>query len=101
MVAYEFRQVNGQPVRCVNYNSADWYSMNDVFAAIGTRTESTQTARRLNASGRNHAIKILLYGATHPAWHITINGVKLILSGSKKLRGNNPQQLQLTIGGLV
>jgi len=100
-VSYEFRQINGQPVRSVVYNSADWYSMNDVFAAIGTRTESSQTARRLNAAGRNQAVKILLFGANNPAWFVTINGVKLILSASKKLRCNNPQQLQLTIGGLV
>ena len=96
----EYRKLFNQLVRVIPFEDVDWYSVNDVNRAIGSRTESTQVARRLNNSG-TRTIKIQIFGNTHPAWFTPISGVKLILSGSRKMQGNNPQQLQITIGGLV
>ena len=100
---YDFRQINGNQVRVVAYEDIDWYSVNDVNRSIGSATGSNQVAKKLNSGDRVLAIKIHIYGNTHPAWFTPITGVKLILSGSRKVKNNREaeHQLQLTIGGLV
>lgn len=101
--SYEFRQINDSQVRVIDYEDVDWYNVNDITRGIGVATPSNQIAKQLNSGERQLAIKILIYGNTHPAWFTPITGVKLILSGSRKIKNNKQsiQQLQLTIGGLV
>lgn len=101
--SYEFRQINDSQVRVIDYEDVDWYNVNDITRGIGVATPSNQIAKQLNSGERQLAIKILIYGNTHPTWFTPITGVKLILSGSRKIKNNKQSipQLQLTIGGLV
>lgn len=94
-VPYERREMNGRPVRVIRYVGDEWYSMNDVHAAIGVRTGGGQAARRLNAAGQTLALKILITGNTHPAWFASGSGVDLIKLGSRGMR--RPVNIQLTI----
>lgn len=81
----------------VEIEGAKWYSINDVHAALGSRTESTQTVRRLNAR-QPLARKIWLYGVTQPGWFTTELGVRLLMCGCQKAR--QPQgQLTLDFSG--
>lgn len=101
--SYEFRQINDSQVRVIDYEDVGWYNVNDITRGIGVATPSNQIAKQLNSGERQLAIKILIYGNTHPAWFTPITGVKLILSGSRKIKNNKQsiRQLQLTIRGLV
>ena len=83
-VPYESFRFMGGEVRMVESEGVKWYSINDVFRCIGSRTESTQSVRRLNAR-RELARKIQLFGMTHPGWFTTLLGVRLLLSASKKV----------------
>ena len=94
-VPYERREMNGRPVRVIRYIGDEWYSVNDVHAAMGVRTGSGQAARQLNAAGRTLAMKILITGNTHPAWFASGTGVKLMEAGSRGMR--RPVSIQLTI----
>ena len=44
-IPYETRMFNNSPVRCVTIDNETWYSMNDLHAAMGSRTESTQSCQ--------------------------------------------------------
>lgn len=59
---------------------------------MGSRTESTQCVKRLNATSPM-AQKIRLFGTTHAAWFTTELGVQLLLCSSRKVRGG--RQLML------
>lgn len=92
-IPYSRKKVNGIDVRCVTLNGEDWYSMNDVHRIVGSSTGSSQAAKKLNLR-QILAKKILLGGLTHPAWFVTIMGMNLLLSGSKKYQAQ--QQLGIT-----
>ena len=94
-VPYESFRFKGGEVRMVENEGAKWYSINDVFRCIGSRTESTQSVRRLNAK-RNLARKIQLFGMTHPGWFTTLLGVRLLLSASKKVESGKELMLEFT-----
>lgn len=84
-------------VRMVEIDGTKWYSINDVHAALGSRTDSTQSVRRLNAR-QPLARKIWLYGVTQPGWFTTELGVRLLMCGCKK--SLQPQgQLALDFSG--
>ena len=91
-IPYETRMFNNSPVRCVTIDNETWYSMNDLHAAMGSRTESTQAAKKLNAK-QTLAKKILLFGANNPGWFVMTRGVMLLLSASRKM--NNVKQMEL------
>ena len=91
-IPYETRMFNNSPVRCVTIDNETWYSMNDLHAAMGSRTESTQAAKKLNAK-QTLAKKILLFGANNPGWFVMTRGAMLLLSASRKM--NNVKQLEL------
>ena len=100
-VPYEYREFEKTHVRIVNFQDINWFSINDIFRCIGADSCSVATARNINASNPGHAIKIFLYGNTHPAWFTTLTGAQLIISGSRKLKNNKQQahQIQIMIGG--
>jgi prophage antirepressor-like protein len=85
--------INEKPVRCVEIEKNKWFSINDYHTSIGSRTESTQTARKLNLK-QPLAAKIWLFGNTHPAWFTTELGLQLIASGSRIFTAN---QLKLSL----
>lgn len=94
-VPYESFRFMGGEVRMVESEGVKWYSINDVFRCIGSRTESTQSVRRLNAK-RELARKIQLFGMTHPGWFTTLLGVRLLLSASKKVESGKELMLEFT-----
>lgn len=79
-------------VRVVMLDGEAWYSINDIHRCIGSRTESSQSVKRLNAK-RELAKKIFLFGMTHPGWFTTKLGVQLILSASQKMKGSGQLML--------
>lgn len=82
-IPYRRVRYNGGEIRVVDIGGDSWYSINDVNGCIGSRTESSQSVRRLNAKGVL-ARKIWLYGATQPGWFATLLGVRLLLCASAK-----------------
>ena len=92
-IPYESFKFKGGAVRMVESDGVKWYSINDVFRCIGSRTESTQSVRRLNAK-RDLARKIQLFGMTHPGWFTTLLGVRLLLSSSKKVESGKELMLE-------
>ena len=94
-IPYESFKFMGGEVRMVENEGVKWYSINDVFRCIGSRTESTQSVHRLNAK-RDLARKIQLFGMTHPGWFTTLLGVRLLLSASKKVESGKELMLEFT-----
>lgn len=85
---------NETPVRTITLNEIAYYSLNDYHAAIKSRTESHQTAKKLNKV-RPLAFKIWLFGNTHPAWFTTLQGLQLIASASRVFNSSNQLALSL------
>ena len=94
-VPYESFKFMGGEVRMVESEGVKWYSINDVFRCIGSRTESSQSVRRLSAKC-NITQKILLFGMTNPGWFTTLLGVQLLLSASKKVESGKELTLNFS-----
>ena len=92
-IPYTTTELNGYPMRSVNVEGQTWLSLNDLNRAIHSSTGSNQIAKKLNAI-EALAIKIWIFGNTHPAWFTNARGVQLVLSGSRINK-----QLQLKLGG--
>ena len=86
-VPYSRQALNESDITVVELEGENWFSINDVHRAIGSRTGSVQTVKRLNVK-QTLAKKLLLYGNTQPAWFTNTLGVQLILSGSQVLKSN-------------
>lgn len=93
-IPFERREVNGYMVRHITINDTVYVSINDVNRAVRSSTESGQLAKKLNAK-QDLAIKIWLFGNTHPCWCTNELGLQLILAGSRKL--SNANQLKLSV----
>lgn len=91
-IPYTKEIFNNYEIRCITIEGEKWLSMNDFHRAIGSSTESTHAAKKLNVKSLN-AQKILVFGNTHPAWFVTISGAKLLLSSSRKMQ--SAKQLML------
>ncbi len=85
---YDTQLLNGYPVRVIVYEDMEWFSLADIHRAIQADTGTHQAARMLNAK-RELARKIFIFGNTHPAWFTTYTGLRLIISGSRKLKIEN------------
>ena len=83
-------------IRVIEVEGVKWYSLNDVHSCIGSRTESSQSVKRLNAK-RTLAKKIWIYGVTQPGWFVCELGVKLLLCAS--LKHQESKQLMLDFSG--
>ena len=83
---YERKIYNDSEVRCIEIDGKEWMSISDFFMAIGNTTSVTQSVKKLNAKNI-HAVKILIFGATNPAWYVDAVGASLLVSGSRKLQG--------------
>lgn len=83
-------------IRVVEIDGVKWYSLNDVHGCIGSRTESSQSVKRLNAK-QPLAKKIWIYGVTQPGWFVCELGVKLLLCASMKHQES--KQLMLDFSG--
>ena len=85
--------INDVPVRMIVVNEIEYYSINDYHNAINSRTSANQSAKKLNAIEKN-AVKIWLFGNTHPAWFSQLKGLELLSSGSRVMKSN---QLKLSL----
>jgi|GEM_PF-733342 len=85
---YATQLLNGYPVRVIIHEDMEWFSLADIHRAIQADTSTTQAAHMLNAK-RELARKIFIFGNTHPAWFTTYTGLRLIISGSRKLKIKN------------
>jgi len=94
-IPYQTKEFNHYNVRYISIDSVIWFSLNDLNRSLHSSTGSNQLAKKLN-SVETLAIKIWLFGNTHPAWFTNARGAQLTLSGS---RINN--SIQLMIGGLT
>lgn len=92
-IPYTTTELNGYPMRSINVEGQTWLSLNDLNRAMQSSTSSNQIAKKLNAI-ETLAVKIWLFGNTHPAWFTNARGTQLVLSGSRINK-----QLQLSIGG--
>ncbi len=92
IIPYTEEKFNGVAIRSLIVDGIKWFSINDINKAIGCSTIAMQSAKKLNAV-QTLAIKIQLFGNTHPAWFTNNLGFRLLLSGSRVLRDN--QQLSL------
>ncbi len=81
-IPYTWEESFGSNIRTIQIDDIAYYSVNDINAAIRSSTNSNQLAKKLNAK-KTLAIKIWLFGNTHPAWFCNQLGFQLILSGSK------------------
>ena len=94
-IPYQTKDFNHYNVRYISLNGEMWFSVNDLNRSLHSSTGSNQLAKKLNAV-ENLAIKIWLFGNTHPAWFTNTKGAELTLSGSRINNG-----MQLMIGGLT
>ncbi len=79
---YDTQKFNNKPIRCIEIDKEELFSINDINFSIGSRTGSCQTAKKLNVK-ETLAKKVWLYGVTNPAWFTTKQGFQLIVCGSR------------------
>lgn len=91
---YDFTKINHCSVRRIIVDEVVYYSINDFCSAIGANTSAHQIAKKLNRK-RPTALKIWIFGNTHPAWFTTKNGLSLIVSGSRNLKDDKSVKLEL------
>lgn len=96
-IPYEVSEVNGVGVRVIEVNDEKWLSLNDIHRAIGSRTESANTVKKLNAV-EPLAVKIWIYGNTQPSWFTNMLGLQLVMSGSRILRHNRQLKIDFNEG---
>lgn len=89
---YRTELLMGREVRIVRYEDMEYYSLGDVLRAIGSETSCWQAAKSLNVQ-KKQAVKIFLFGQTHPAWFITRTGLRLIVSGSRVVKTPEKEKL--------
>lgn len=83
---YTRKMYNDTEVRCIEVEGREWINLGDLFRAIGSSTCVSQSVKKLNAKNI-HAVKIMLFGATHPGWFVDAIGAALLVSGSRKIQG--------------
>lgn len=86
-IPYGKIELNDTLIRIVTIDEVDYYSINDYHTAINSRTGANQSAKKLNAF-ESLAIKIWLFGNTHPAWFTKWKGLELLASGSRVIKSN-------------
>lgn len=92
-IPYSRVLINDVAVRMIVIDNEEYYSINDYHGAINSRTGANQAAKKINALEKL-AVKIWLFGNTHPAWFSKIKGLELLASGSRVMKSN---QLSLSL----
>jgi prophage antirepressor-like protein len=86
-IPYQRIKINNATVRMITVDKIDYYSINDYHTAINSRTSANQSAKKLNTL-ESLAVKIWLFGNTHPAWFTKWKGLELLASGSRIMKSN-------------
>lgn len=97
---YNTKWLGTTTVRVVEHEDMEWYSVADINRAMQVGTEAIQSAKMLREANPLLVRKIFIFGNTHPAWFTTITGLRLLVSGSRKLKTRS-KMLQLKEGGAV
>lgn len=95
---YDTKWLGTTTVRVVEHDDVEWYSVADINRAMQVGTDAMQSVHNLREANPNIVRKIFIFGNTHPAWFTTITGLRLLVSGSRKLKSRS-QMLQLQEGG--
>lgn len=95
---YDTKWLGTTTVRVIEHEDVEWYSVGDILRSIQTGTDTMQAASRLRDANPTIVRKIFIFGNTHPAWFTTITGLRLLVSGSRKLKTRS-NMLQLKEGG--
>lgn len=95
---YDTKWLGTTTVRVVEHDDVEWYSVADINRAMQVGTDAMQSVHNLREANPNIVRKIFIFGNTHPAWFTTITGLRLLVSGSRKLKTRS-QMLQLEEGG--
>lgn len=95
---YDTKWLGTTTVRVVEHEDVEWYSVADILRAMQVGTDAMQSVHNLREANPNIARKIFIFGNTHPAWFTTITGLRLLVSGSRKLKTRS-RMLQLEEGG--
>lgn len=94
-VPYDVEVLNRAEVRYIDIDGQRWTSLNDLHRAFGKSTDSSQSAKSLNAK-QTLACKIWIYGNTNPGWFVNVRGVNLLLCHFRANRYfpllNNPKE---------
>lgn len=97
---YNTKWLGTTTVRVIEHEDMEWYSVADINRAMQVGTEAIQSAKMLREANPLLVRKIFIFGNTHPAWFTTITGLRLLVSGSRKLKTRS-KMLQLKEGGAV
>lgn len=97
---YNTKWLGTTTVRVIEHEDVEWYSVADILRAMQVATSAQQNAQMLREANPNIVRKIFIFGNTHPSWFTTITGLRLIVSGSRKLRSHS-KMLQLKEGGAL
>ncbi len=97
---YNTKWLGTTTVRVVEHEDMEWYSVADINRAMQVGTEAIQSAKMLREANPLLVRKIFIFGNTHPAWFTTITGLRLLVSGSRKLKTRS-KMLRLKEGGAV
>ena len=97
---YNTKWLGTTTVRVIEHEDVEWYSVADILRAMQVATSAQQNAQTLREANPNIVRKIFIFGNTHPSWFTTITGLRLIVSGSRKLRSHS-KMLQLKEGGAL
>ena len=95
---YDTKWLGTTTVRVVEHDDVEWYSVADINRAMQVGTDAMQSVHNLREANPAIVRKIFIFGNTHPAWFTTITGLRLLVSGSRKLKSRS-QMLQLQEGG--
>lgn len=95
---YDTKWLGTTTVRVVEHDDVEWYSVADINRAMQVGTDAMQSVHNLREANPKLVRKIFIFGNTHPAWFTTITGLRLLVSGSRKLKSRS-QMLQLQEGG--
>lgn len=91
-IPYTYEEVNGYQVRTIVVDAEQYYSLGDLTTAIQTKTDVTQSAKKLNEK-KPLARKLWVYGAPNPGWYVCHLGAQLMLSAARLLRIENQLKL--------
>ena len=95
-VPYGWDAINGYQVRVMEVDGEKMYNIGDINRALQSSTDSTQIVKKLNVK-RTNAVKIWIFGATHPSWFTNGLGAQLMISGSRIVRDRQQKQLLLPL----
>lgn len=82
-IAFSYVEILNKPVRTVEYEDEDYFSIMDIKKALRITTDTSSIADSL-CINKPFARKLFVFGSTSPAWFCTREGLRLLLSNKAK-----------------